>query len=303
MKIAAPRKVKVSALHHPAIQSLALPFMLAAAGVFILRALPGAAGLRWAPLGAVLGLLAALAVLPGFDWPATARAQKLPWIVLAGAALSVLSMARFSEGARAGPGVAWLAAALCWAGSSGWMAGGGASWVQVAAIVLAGALVLALLSWGGPLAVAALTVAALGLTALAGSGGSLLLAQLALMLATVTAVPGLWAWWRPSSGVTVTLAALMPLGLAGLSIAQALPAPSVAGSSRLALLALALVVPPLLSRTAWAARHPRRAPLAVALLAAVPVALALAWQIGAGGPADVPGAATDDDAYYTPQWQ
>jgi len=183
------------------------------------------------------------------------------------------------------------------------MAGGGASWFQVAAIAFAGALVLALLSWGGPLAVAALTVAALGLTALAGSGGSLLLAQLAMMLATVTAVPGLWAWWRPESGVNLTPAALMPLGLAGLSIALSLPAQGAAGYTRLALLALALAVPPLLSRTAWAARHPRLAPLAVALLAAVPVALALAWQIGAGGPADVPGAAADDDAYFTPQWQ
>ncbi|HSQ72824.1 MAG TPA: hypothetical protein VLM87_10410, partial [Rubrivivax sp.] len=183
VKIAGLRKAKVSVLNHPVIQSLALPFMLTAASVFILRALPGTAGLRWAPLGAVLGLLAALAVLPGFDWPATARAHQLPWIVLTGAALSALSMAPFSESARAGPWAAWLAAVLCWAGSSGWMAGGGASWAQVVPIVLAGASVLALLAWGGPLAAAALTVAALGLTALAGRGGSLLLAQWALMLA------------------------------------------------------------------------------------------------------------------------
>jgi hypothetical protein len=87
------RKTTMSLLHHPAFQSLVLPFVLAVVGMVLLRALPGRAGLHWWPLGAVFGLLAALAVLPGFDWPATARAQKLPWIVLVGFALAALSMA------------------------------------------------------------------------------------------------------------------------------------------------------------------------------------------------------------------
>jgi hypothetical protein len=96
----------------------------------------------------------------------------------------------------------------------------------------------------------------------------------------------------------------MPLGVAWLAIAQALPGQDVVGTARLALLALAFAVPPLLSRSAWWARHPRRAPLAVAVLAAVPVVLALAWQLGAGGsPADAPGTVGDDDPYYTPQWR
>jgi hypothetical protein len=51
-------------------------------------------------------------------------------------------------------------------------------------------------------------------------------------------------------------------------------------------------------------QHPRHAPIAVAVLAAVPVALALAWQLGAGGSAaDAPGTVGDDDPYYTPQWR
>lgn len=66
-------------LNHPAIQSLVLPPLMAWLAVWLLGR---AAGPRWAPLGAALGLLAAFAVLPGFDWPALSRVQKLPWIVL-----------------------------------------------------------------------------------------------------------------------------------------------------------------------------------------------------------------------------
>lgn len=65
--------------NHPAIQSLVLPPLMAWLAVWLLGR---AAGPRWAPLGAALGLLAAFAVLPGFDWPALSRVQKLPWIVL-----------------------------------------------------------------------------------------------------------------------------------------------------------------------------------------------------------------------------
>jgi hypothetical protein len=43
-----------------------------------------------------------------------------------------------------------------------------------------------------------------------------------LMLAAGVAVPGLWAWWRPSSRLVVSPAALLPLGLAWLVIATSL---------------------------------------------------------------------------------
>jgi hypothetical protein len=177
-------------LNHPAFQSLALPLLLCIAGV---GGLLRVAGPQRAALGGALGLLVALAVFPGFDWPATARVQKLPWAVLMASMIAAV----------------WL-------------------WRRAASTRAAA-------RRGIPLA-AALTVASLVLTGLAGTGGSLLLAQLALMLAVATAVPGLWAWWRPSSGLVVPLPALLPQTLAWLLIAATLamggtsPASSDAGA-------------------------------------------------------------------------
>ncbi|MGQ2932065.1 MAG: hypothetical protein ACT6Q3_16460, partial [Sphingopyxis sp.] len=51
-----------------------------------------------AALGAALGLLVALAWFPGFDWPATARAQKLPWVALAGTVIAALLLWRAARG-------------------------------------------------------------------------------------------------------------------------------------------------------------------------------------------------------------
>lgn len=209
-------------IHHPAFQSLVLPTVLSWLCVWLLLRF---AGPRWAPLGGVLALLLVLAVLPGFDWPATARAQKLPWIVLAGAVLAALWLWRPADGARLARWSLWCAAALLWAGAHAWL--GAALWHAVAA-TLAGAAVLAvlLLPVGGARGVvpsAVLVIAHLALAALAGTGGSLLLAQLALMAASAGAVPGLWAWWRPSSGLNISRAALLPLTLATLVIAASLP--------------------------------------------------------------------------------
>lgn len=219
----------MSFLYHPAFQSLVLPPLLAALGLLLLRA---SAGPRWAPLGAALGLLAALAVLPGFDWPASARAQKLPWIVLAGTVLAAGCLWRTTEGSRAARWWPWSCAVLGWAGAHLWLAGAAAGPLQHLVALVGGIAVLALLllipasgrlgARGVPVS-AGLTLASLALAGLAGTGGSLLLAQLALMLAAVVAVPGLWAWWRPSSGLVVSPAALLPLGLAWLVIATSLP--------------------------------------------------------------------------------
>jgi hypothetical protein len=166
-------------LNHPAFQSLVLPLLLCLASV---AAVHRVAGPRWAALGAALGLLLALAVFPGFDWPAATRAQKLPWIVLVATVLAALGLWRT---ARAFP----------------------AARQRGRGIILA----------------AVLTVACLGLVAAAGLGGSLLLAQLALMVAIATAVPGLWSWWLPSSGLWVAPAALLPQFVAALLVASALP--------------------------------------------------------------------------------
>ena len=304
-------------LYHPAFQSLVLPFLLSLLAVAALWVRPGA---RWAPLGAALGLIGALAWLPGFDWPAASRVQKLPWIVLAGLALAVAAMALHRTGQR--PWRVWSVALVCWAGTSVWLVGAQGSMLLTLGIAVAGAVVLGLLASGqlaasaapaqpgGAVGAGSLTVAALGLAALAGDGGSLLLAQLVLMVATSTAVLGMWVWLRPASGVQAAFAALMPLCLAWLALASSLAlslwsasttsssAAAMGDSARLGLLALAFAVPSLLMRSRWAQAHPRWTPLLAALLAALPVAAAVAWQFGAGA-AEPPGQA-DDDPYYTP---
>jgi hypothetical protein len=84
----------MSFLHHPAFQSLVLPFVLGVAIISLLRM----AGPRWAALGSALALVVTLAVWPGFDWPATSRAQKLPWVALGGALLAALAIALKAPG-------------------------------------------------------------------------------------------------------------------------------------------------------------------------------------------------------------
>lgn len=109
-------------LNHPAFQSVALPLMLCFAGA---AALGRFAGTRWAAVGVALGLLLALAWFPGFDWPASARAQKLPWIFLGGVAVALLvpGLRRWAPAGRAPwlpAGLAGVALALAaWAGTSG----------------------------------------------------------------------------------------------------------------------------------------------------------------------------------------
>lgn len=84
-------------IQHPAFQSLVLPMLLAAAGMALLRF----AGPRWAALGAALGLVLALGVWPGFDWPASSRVQTVPWIALAGLLAAALATALNAPGSKA----------------------------------------------------------------------------------------------------------------------------------------------------------------------------------------------------------
>ena len=87
----------MSFLHHPAFQSLVLPFVLAVAISLLLRPL----GLRWAALGPATGLLLAMLMWPGFDWPATSRAQTLPWVALGSTLLAAVAIALKAPGTRA----------------------------------------------------------------------------------------------------------------------------------------------------------------------------------------------------------
>lgn len=87
----------MSFVNHPAFQSLVLPFVLAVVVSLLLRTL----GLRWAALGAALGLALTMATWPGFDWPATSRVQVLPWVALGSTLLSALAIALKAPGTRA----------------------------------------------------------------------------------------------------------------------------------------------------------------------------------------------------------
>jgi hypothetical protein len=294
-------------LHHPAFQSLLLPALLVLLCVGVLRA-----GLKpprrdAAALGAALGLVLAMVWWPGLVWPATTQAHKLPWVALLGLLVSVLPLApgaRFSASALR----PWQLAALAWVLALVWLQGV-AQPLRWLAGVAAGALLLAVLAWSPrapnaePTAAAgsaaALALAALGQALLAAVAGSLLLAQLGLMVAVSAALPGLWAWARPRSGLRITALSLMPLALATLALAWLNLASGQVAAGAVALTALAPSAPWWLAARPWAVRHARWRPLVVAVLAALPVVAALGWQLTASPAATSPGT---DDPYYTPRW-
>jgi hypothetical protein len=64
---------------------------------------------------------------------------------------------------------------------------------------------------------------------------------------------------------------------------------------------LAFAAAPLLARVSLPGRRAWVEPCAVALLASLPAALAIVWQITAAPSADKPGAADSDDPYYEPR--
>ncbi|MDZ7589280.1 MAG: hypothetical protein U5L05_01030 [Rubrivivax sp.] len=296
-------------------QIFVLPSLLALLGIAVLRAVLGPRHAAW---GGLLGLLCALAWLPGFEWPAGTRTLKLPWIVLAGLGLAVLQAVHARN--NGSPALIWLAASAVWAAAMLWLAGGQVSPLALGAATLLGWAVLTLLAWGRyeaparrAVLAAVLTLASLGLAGLCATGGSLLLAQLGLMLASSVAVVGIWSWWRPASGLVVSPALLLAFGLAWLSIAWSwvLAAPAAAtvftvdaaSAARVAVLALVFLSPSVLPRRGVTGRASSwRRGLAVAL-AILPIMVALAWSGGAGR-APMPDTATDpNDPYLTPSWR
>ncbi len=314
----------MSFIHHPAFQSLGLPLLLTLA--LTLPFISGAshAGTRWWGMGAAIALVLSFLLMPGFDWPATARTQKLPWIVLAGTCVPVVWLSLGPS--QPGRWMRWAMGTVMWAMACMWLAGSPVQWTHTLVGTLVGAVVLALLLIGrvasspipgahadataelaasGAATAGALTVAALGLAAIAAGDGSLLLAQLAMMLAVVTAVAGLWGWLRSASGLVIATAAFLPLGLAWLVIAYALAVPGPSAFGRVTLIALAFLAPAVVARSSWVASHPRLKPLFAALLAALPVVLALTWlMLGDTAPAgaDGPNGGAEEDPYYQPSW-
>lgn len=135
-------------LNHPAFQSVVLPLLLCVLGAALLHR---TAGPRWAVAGVALGLLLALAWFPGFDWPASARAQKLPWAALAGAAVALLvpGLRRWAPGSRRAAlpaAFTFIALALAaWAGTSGSLL-----LAQLALMLVVTGAVATVLAWRGP---------------------------------------------------------------------------------------------------------------------------------------------------------
>jgi len=135
----------MSFVNHPAFQSLVLPFVLAFAISALLRPL----GLRWAALGAALGLVLAMAVWPGFGWPVAARAQMLPWLALATTLLAALATALQAPGTRAmgrrNGLLATLSLTFAAFGLAAWGALGGSLLLAQLALMLATVCVVAVL--------------------------------------------------------------------------------------------------------------------------------------------------------------
>jgi hypothetical protein len=316
----------MSFIHHPAFQSLGLPLLLTLVLTSLLFKSGTLSGGRWWAMSAAIALLLSYFLLPGFDWPAIARTQKLPWVVLGATALAFTWI--LIDAARPSRWMLWAMGSALWALACAWLTGSSEQWTHAMLGALAGAAVLALLliaksknganlthqasgdtavgmAADGVTPAAALTVASLGLAATAASDGSLLLAQLAMMLGVVTAVPGVWAWLRPASRWVIAPAALLPLGLSWLVIAYALALSGPSASGRVSILALAFLAPALVARSSWAARHPQWAPLLAALLAALPVAVAMTWlMLGGAAPSGAEGVSNgaEDDLYYQPTW-
>ena len=101
-------------------------------------------GAPWVALGGVVGLCFSLALLPGFEWPASSRALKLPWIVLAGGLLSATFLAL--NATRTRRWLFWGLGVVIWAVASVWLSADVAVWPMGAFWALAGAGVLAALA-------------------------------------------------------------------------------------------------------------------------------------------------------------
>jgi hypothetical protein len=297
-------------LHHPLVQSLLLPLLVAFTVTGMLRgALGGVQGRRWAAAGVAVAIVGAAVWLLGWQLPPGALTERLPWIyaaaALVGLALEALHASRRAE---------WLVAGLLWALALATLAAKPLP-LMIGLWLLGLAVIRAVLREHAARADAAavLVIASLGLAAIAMHSGSALLFESSLALAAAVAGCALWLWpfvriAFGASGAIVAVLAWLALMVTTALLTEARPL-------ALGLLAGAFTSGPLVR---WARRHLRRSaapvpasagttatartwvePLIVAAVALVWVAAALAL---AYGEAAVTPAATMDDPYYKPRW-
>jgi len=202
-------------LHHPLVQSLLVPALLAFLGAGVVRAALGPIrGARWAAAALGLGVVVAAGMLLGWRWPPVAVLEKIPpvfvaaWLV--GAGLESAPAFRWRQ---------WLGATLLWLAVSWWLGWNGV--VMAAAAALVGAAVLASLSsqaQDSASGAAMSTVASLGLAGAALAAGSLVLFQVSLLLAAALGGIGVWVW--PKVRLPFGPAATVVAGIAWLALAQ-----------------------------------------------------------------------------------
>lgn len=280
-------------LHHPLIQSVALPLLVAFGTAGLLRLLIGVRhGPRWsaAALGVAV-LLCSLFVLGWHVAPPTTAIEKLPWVFASAWLLGLLL-----EATRPARWLHWALASALWVGLSWWL--GSKDLPSGAASALIGAAVLACLHDSVSERASAATmslIASLGLAAVAMVAGSLLLFQLSVLLAAALGGVALWVW--PKSRIAFGAAAWVTAGIGWLALAHMAalltPAPPLA----LAALAAVFVAGPIVRRMPLLGRRVVVEPLVVAVAAALLAGVALAWTASIEAQ-DTP--SPGDDVYYAP---
>lgn len=263
-------------LHHPAVESVVLPGLLALLLTGIARAVlgPGRRGLA-ACLGVGLAILAATVWIGGWSLQPASSVGRLPWLHAAAlvAGLAVALTARR-------PVIGWAVTAVVALAGGFWAGGASGIVAGAAALLLAAVVARTPARRADGAALLAIAGAGLGVSVLA--AGSLALFQQAILIAAATAGTALWLWPRPrlafgpAAAVTVVLAWVDTALVATRTIPLAAPT--------IALLAIGIVVAALTSRSPLEAGQqepPRRALLRPALAALVALTFAIAavgWQ-------------------------
>ena len=274
-------------LAHPFVQSALAPLLAALLAAALLRG-----RLQGACIGA--GLLASLLLTRGLPWPARSGLDKLSWLVLAALLLGLaLDAVGAGRRLRAGLSAVAVVAALLWLAAPQLAGAGVVLLLEVTALLGVGLLAVLRLPVApapAPVPAALLGVASLGIAGVAFNGGSLALAQAAAALAVAAAVH-VAAGWIGASSAFGAAAALAGGGGWALLLGLVL---LLTDASRwaLAVLPLALLAE-LVSRRLPAGRGRASrvvASLWAALVAALPVAVAVWLSAAAGG--------GGDDLYY-----